>query len=87
MIAVRVRHLPRDSAVRRVFNDGRPEWGDVEFLLSDIWAATAGAKDPHPARPQPQQAGQVSPERKKAIAKARRLAKKRREDIGSGLIT
>lgn len=86
MIFVRIRYLPRDSAVRTALNDNRPEWGDLEYLLTDIWAASANSEEPHPARPKPA-AEQITPERRKAIARARRIAAQRRKDIAAGVIT
>lgn len=86
MIWARVEYLPRDSAVRTVLNGGRPEWGDAEYLLADVWAATAGAQEPHPARPVPPQEV-VNPERTKSVKRAKRLADQRRKDIDAGLIT
>lgn len=80
MIAVRVQSLPPGSALRTALNGGRPEWGDSEYLLSDLWQATSGSKKPHPARPAPQptQPSASSPRRRQAIARARRKAAERR---------
>lgn len=79
MISVRVRTLPAGSALRTALNDGRPEWGDTEYLLADVWQASAGSKKPHPARPKPAGPQQDnSRRRQQAIAKARRKAAERR---------
>jgi len=52
MLAVRIRHLPADSALARLQNDGHTAWTLHDFLVSDVFQALTGKV--HPARPKPQ---------------------------------
>lgn len=86
MIAVRLRHLPPDSATNTALHGGTQQWGIDQYLLANIVESVRNDGEPHPARP-PVPEAQVDPGRTKAINKARKRAAKRREDIANGLIT
>jgi len=88
MIAVRVRHLPADSAVRTLERDGQPAWNLEHVLLAHVWQAAAHSKTPHPAlasaAKRVDRARQTSPERRAAMANARQRAAERRRRIEAG---
>lgn len=86
MIAVRVKHLPRDSAVGRVLKID-PGWSVTDYLLADVYGVLRGRK--HPARPAaPKKAPKaVTRERRRLVAAARRRARERAAAIARGDIT
>lgn len=81
MIAVRIRHIPLESAIARLENDGNAPWTRVEQLLDELrrhLAVLAGVKKP---KPDPgRRVGEVrhSPKRQRNLAAAR--ARKRERD-------
>lgn len=90
MIGVRIKYLPREAMLRTEMNGGREEWGNSEYLLADVWQASAQSQKPHPARPEAlaeQDARVRDPERMKKVNRARRQARARRKAIEEGLIT
>lgn len=80
MIAVRVRHLPPDSATARALNG--PGWSLTDYLLGDVFHAVAGKR--HPERPQPSRDEPVTPERARKLRSARARAAARRRAIEAG---
>lgn len=80
MIHVRVKTLPPDSAVSLAV--GGSGWGWNEYLLADVFHATAG--EPHPALPAQTQV--VDQAREKRIRKARARARERQRAIDAGEI-
>ena len=80
MIAVRVKHLPIDSALAMA--TGSTGWTLPDYLLADLFYATAG--HPHPGLPDPDKA---NPERAKARRRAKVRARKRQRAIDAGEIT
>jgi hypothetical protein len=79
MIYVRVRHLPRTSALAIDANGGRYPWTLTDHLLADIWfvgrqqVAGKKARD-HPGRPHAVSKSEVSPDRRRKLRDARRRA-------------
>lgn len=79
MIAARVRHLPPESAT--AVSLGGAAWSTTDYLLSDLFHATAGA--PHPSRPKPGRRVD-SPERLKKKQAALRRRRERQRAIAAG---
>lgn len=66
------------------YNDGKPRWGDTQYILSDLWAAFTGKPYPHRPKPPKHLRGvdrRETPERA-AIRKKRLKAKRQREIAG-----
>ena len=81
MIAVRIRYMPDDAAIRiAVGGDG---WTLDNYLNAHIFHATAG--EAHPWLPK--QSAVVSPEKAKARTAALARKRQRDQDIAAGLIT
>ena len=78
MINVRVRHFPPDSAT--VLATGGAGWGLSDYLLADIFGATAG--EVHPSRPKPVKGCDPARDKAKRAAKARARDRQRRIDAG-----
>lgn len=87
MLAAFVWNMPTDSAFRTALNGGEREWEISDYLLAQNVQVSAGSDKPHPAMPQPKAKAEQTPERKKALAKAKRAVKQRRKAIEAGLIT
>lgn len=88
-LAVFVTHLPPDSAVGRHERDGKEHWSveahrldDVRMTVEAAWSKKDHTPSPHPDRPQPRRGPDP-----RALADARRRARRRRERIASGEIT
>ena len=81
MIAARVRYLPPDAAC--VTESGGSGWHIGDYLLADLFYATAGHA--HPALPTSSPI--ASPERKKALRAGRARARERQRAIDAGEIT
>lgn len=77
-----VRHLPPDSATAVV--TGSPGWTTTDYLIADVFHATAGKA--HPERPRPSKVQVVTPDRKKKLAAARRRRAERQAAIERGEI-
>ena len=75
-IWVRIQQLPATAEIVMLHNDGRPRWGDTEFLLSDIVHVLSGK--PHPARPKPRKKERETPRR--AALRQRRIREKRERE-------
>ncbi|WP_280248553.1 hypothetical protein [Nocardia abscessus] len=84
-IWVRIQQLPGTAEIVMAHNDGRPRWGDLEFLTSDVVHVLSGK--PHPARPKPRKKDRETPRRaalrKRRIAEKREREQRRREIGGS----
>ena len=80
MIAVRVAHLPHDSAISHAVLGAQAGWGVAEYLLADVWQASSGSEKGHPARPDSTDSStkEDSPERKKKVKRAKQRARARR---------
>jgi hypothetical protein len=74
-VAVRVRHLPADSAVREAL--GAPDWSRTDYLLADLVHVMSG--QPHPAHPAVLAKARVE---RSALAEFRKKARARRERLG-----
>lgn len=74
-IAVRVRHLPADSAVR--FALKAPDWSTTDYLLADLIHVQTG--QPHPAHPAVLAKARIE---RSALADFRKRAQERRERLG-----
>jgi hypothetical protein len=74
-IAVRVRHLPADSAVRFVLK--APDWSTTDYLLADLIHVHTG--QPHPAHPAVLAKARIE---RSALVEFRKKAKDRRERLG-----
>jgi len=83
MIFVRVRHLPHDAAT--VLAIGGHGWSLTDFLLADLFHASANA--PHPDRPTASAVKAYDPEREKRVRAAKRRAVERARAIEAGDIT
>jgi hypothetical protein len=81
MIAVRVKHLPADSAT--AIATGGTGWTLTDHLLADVFHATGG--NPHPWKPK--QVKGSDPAREKAKQAARARARERQRAIDAGEIT
>lgn len=81
MIAVRLAHVPFDSATKLAL--GGTGWGLEHYLTAHLWHASVG--DPHPWLPG--QAKVVDPNRAKAIRGGKQRAAERRRAIAAGEIT
>ena len=81
MIAVRVKHLPADSAT--AIATGGTGWTLTDHLLADVFHATGG--NPHPWKPK--QAKGSDPAREKVKQAARARARERQRAIDAGEIT
>jgi hypothetical protein len=81
MIAVRVKHLPADSATAKA--TGGTGWTLTDHLLADVFHATGG--NPHPWKPK--QAKGSDPERAKRVRAAKARARERQRAIDAGEIT
>lgn len=86
MIAVRVRHLPLDSATAIAVN-GEPGWDRLHVLTADVWSALTGKEHPALAVARKSRGKFLSAERVKAILAARRRARERKRKIEAGEIT
>lgn len=86
MIAVRVKHLPPESAVMTALRDGRAHWSLTDQLVAHVWQAVARSKEPHPllADAMRNQPRQIDPRRELRLRAARRRAAKRRARIDAG---
>lgn len=74
-IAVRLRHLPADSAIRRALDI--PDWSTTDYLLSDVVHALTG--QPHPLHPAIKAKAHAEAS---ALAAAKRRAEARRARLG-----
>ena len=81
MIAVRVRYLPPDSA--SATTSGGSGWTVADYLLADLFHATAGHA--HPALPTSSPI--ANPAREKALRAGRARARERQRAIDAGEIT
>jgi len=81
MIAVRVKHLPSDSAT--AIATGGTGWMLSDHLLADLFHAVA--REPHPWKPK--QGKGSDPAREKAKQAARARARERQRAIDAGEIT
>ena len=81
MIAVRVKHLPADSAT--AIATGGTGWTLTDHLIADVFHATSG--NPHPWKPA--QAKGSDPAREKAKQAAKARARERQRAIDAGEIT
>lgn len=81
MIAVRVKHLPADSAT--ALATGGTGWTLTDHLLADVFHATGG--NPHPWKPKQAKGSDSERAKRKRAAKAR--ARERQRAIDAGEIT
>jgi len=81
MIAVRVKHLPPDSAT--AIATGGTGWTLADHLLADVYHVTA--HEVHPWKPKQDKGS--DPEREKAKRAARARARERQRAIDAGEIT
>ena len=81
MIAVRLAHLPFDSATKLAL-DGTG-WGLGDYLTAHLYAATVG--EPHPWLPE--EAKAEDPQRAKAIRLGKQRVTERQRAIDAGEIT
>jgi hypothetical protein len=81
MIAVRVKHLPADSAT--AIATGGTGWTLTDHLLADVYHATA--REPHPWKPKQDKGSDPAHAKAKQAAKAR--ARERQRAIDAGEIT
>lgn len=86
MIAVRVRHLPPDSAVVVAIN-GEPGWTRDQVLTADVWSALAGKEHAALAAARKSQGRTMTAEFLNALGAARRRLRERKQKIASGEIT
>ena len=81
MIAVRVKHLPSDSAT--AIATGGNGWTLADHLLADVYQATSG--NPHPWKPKQDKGSDPAHEKAKRAARAR--VRERQRAIDAGEIT
>lgn len=86
-IAVRVRHLPPDSAVAVALNGGEAGWTRDQVLLTDIWSTWNGKEHPALALARRSRGRIPTAERLRRLVAARRRARDRRRRIARGEIT
>lgn len=80
-LSVLLRHLP--PAASTVLATGGSGWTLTDYLLADLFHATAHV--PHPSRPKPEKS--VSPERAKSVAAFHKRAAERQRQLDAGGIT
>ena len=81
MIAVRIKHLPIDSALAMA--TGSDGWTLADHLLADVYRAVAG--EVHPGKPKGVEG--PNPERDKAKRQAKARQRERQRAIDAGEIT
>ncbi len=85
MIAVRLEHLPPESALAGKVRGGEPHWALEHVLLAHNWQAVTRSKQPHPmmARAARKAARRqvVTPEREGRLREARARARARRRRL------
>jgi hypothetical protein len=90
MIAVRLRHMPADSAVGQIARGNEPEWRLEHVLLAHVWQAAAHSKTQHPglvrATKQASHHQQTSPQRLAAISAGRQRAEARRRRLAAAAL-
>lgn len=84
-IWVRIADLPGDSRIAKHYNDGRPRWGDLEYLTSDVVHALTGK--PHPARPKPKKAPDTRETSRRAQVRMKRIRAKRAREAAARATT
>lgn len=85
-IWVRIADLPGDSRIAKHYNDGRPRWGDIEYLTSDVVHALTGK--PHPARPKPKKSAADTREtNRRAQVRMKRIRAKRAREAARASAT
>lgn len=87
MLAVRIRHLPPDSATVTALNGGEPDWSRLEVLTTDLWSALAGKEHPAVAKARRGRKPVVTAERARKLRAARAHARERRRQIATGELT
>ena len=78
MIAVRVKHLPADSAT--AIATGGTGWTLTDHLLADVFHAAGG--NPHPWKPKQDKGSDPAHQKAKQAAKGRQRERQRAIDAG-----
>lgn len=87
MIAVRIRHLPPDSATATALNDGEQVWARRDVLTADLYNALTGKE--HPLLADARRSAEKKPDSawSRAIAAAKARINERKRKIEAGEIT